>query len=115
MEKYFWMVTEQWYGKLRKVDGCDKLTNLKATVTDGKHIKKIADKLGVPKENRFINSSPSIDDLKETYKTLMKLSRKKSYEKKRHVFFIYFGGHGATQAEKQVFLLNSEDPKKAVF
>ena len=43
LEKYFWMVTESKYAKLRKIDGCEILTDLKATISDGKHIQKIAD------------------------------------------------------------------------
>jgi len=31
------------------------------------------------------------------------------------LLFVYVGGHGATQDEKQVYLLNSSDPKKAIF
>ena len=54
LEKYFWMVTESKYAKLRKIEGCESLTDLKATVSDGKHVQTIADKMGIPKSNRFI-------------------------------------------------------------
>ena len=53
--------------------------------------------------------------LKKTYMTLLKLSRKLSGEGKPHVIFVYIGGHGATQSEKQIYLLNSETPNGAMF
>ena len=31
------------------------------------------------------------------------------------MLFCYFGGHGATLDEKQVYLINSSEPKEAVF
>ena len=34
IDKFFWMITEAKYDKLRKVEGCDTLTDLNATVTD---------------------------------------------------------------------------------
>ena len=53
--------------------------------------------------------------LKKTYMTLLKLSRKLSGEGKPHMIFVYIGGHGATQSEKQIYLLNSETPNGAMF
>ena len=46
---------------------------------------------------------------------ILKLSRKLTHEKTPHVIFVYAGGHGAASSEKQLFLLNSEDPKYAFF
>ena len=45
--KIFWLVTEDKYKALREIEGCETLYDLKATVTDGEHIKAIADGLGV--------------------------------------------------------------------
>ena len=115
IEKYFWLITEHEYGKLRTIEGCGTLSNLNATVPDGKHIMKIAENLGVPEGNRFINISPTIEDLKKNHKAIMKLSRKKSTDGIPHIIFVYVGGHGATSEEKQIYLLNDSDPKKAMF
>ena len=46
---------------------------------------------------------------------ILKLTRKLSVEGKPHLLFVYIGGHGATLDEKQVYLLNSNVPQKAVF
>ena len=46
--KFFWMITEDKYDKLRQIQGCENLQDLKATVSDGNHIKAIADNLGIP-------------------------------------------------------------------
>ena len=46
--KFFWMITEDKYDKLRQIQGCENLLDLKATVSDGNHIKAIADNLGIP-------------------------------------------------------------------
>ena len=48
IEKYFWLITENEYAKLRNIAGCETLTNLEATIPDGIHIMKIAENLGVP-------------------------------------------------------------------
>ena len=100
VEKYFWMVTEDKYEKLRTINGCEELTDLRATVTDGEHIINIANQIGVPDENRYIDISPTLADLKNTYKLLLKLTRAKSMAGIPHILFVYLGGHGATQNEK---------------
>ena len=46
---------------------------------------------------------------------IMKMTRRLSDEGIPHLIFVYVGGHGATSNEKQIYLLNSDDPKKAVF
>ena len=46
-------------------------------------------------------------DLKMTYMAIMKKCRALTASNIPHVLFVYLGGHGATQAEKQVYLLNS--------
>ena len=71
---------------------------------------QMADGLGIPKENRWISVSPTMKDLKTTYMQIMKKCRALSASNIPHVLFVYLGGHGATQAEKQVYLLNSEKP-----
>ena len=85
-------------------------------MTDNDHINAMADNLGVPEENRFININPTLKDLKASHKEILTLSRKLSLnEAKPHVLFVYAGGHGATEHEQQMFLLNTTDPKQAVF
>ena len=76
---------------------------------------KMAENLGVPEANRFIDISPSVADLKKSYMAIMKMSRKKSADEIPHVIFVYIGGHGATQAEKQIYLLNDSSPANAMF
>ena len=43
------------------------------------------------------------------------MSRKKSAAEIPHILFVYCGGHGATQCEKQLYLINSSDPANAMF
>ena len=81
-------------------------------MTDNDHIMAIADNLGVPKENRFININPTMKDLKTTEKEIRRLSGGLNHtDKKPHVIFVYAGGHGATEYEQQLFLLNTNDKK----
>lgn len=47
MTKIFWLMTEDKYEKLRLIEGCETLYDLKATVTDGKHMLALADAVGV--------------------------------------------------------------------
>ena len=63
----------------------------------------------------MISMSPSMSDLKKTYMALMKKSRKHTSDEVAHVIFVYIGGHGATQNEKQLYLLNSNEPGQAIF
>ena len=98
--KLFWLVTEDKYEKLRTIEGCETLTDLKATVTDGKHILALADEMGIPEKNRYINISPSLKDLKKTYLAILKHCKQLSMENNRHLLVVYVGGHGATDAEK---------------
>ena len=53
--------------------------------------------------------------MKSTYMEIKKRSRKLTEEGKQHLIFVYVGGHGATLNEKQIYLLNEADPKKAEF
>ena len=76
---------------------------------------QIADNLGVPKENRYINISPTQKQLKASYVALLNMTRKKTQEGIPHLIFTYVGGHGATSEEKQIFLLNDENPKNATW
>ena len=43
------------------------------------------------------------------------MTRKKSASEIPHIIFVYCGGHGATQTEKQIYLINSSDPGNAMF
>ena len=115
LEKYFWMITEDKYDKLREINGCETLTDLPATVPDGVHVMQLAKNLRIPEENYFIDISPTQADLKKSYMAIMKMSRKKSAEHIPHVIFVYIGGHGATQNEKQIYLLNEAYSNKAMF
>ena len=63
----------------------------------------------------MISMSPTMSDLKKTYMALMKKSRKHTSDEVSHVIFVYIGGHGATQNEKQLYLLNSNEPGQAIF
>ena len=78
--KIFWHISESRYNLLREIDGCDGLTDLPATVTDNEHITAIADNLGVPEENRFININPTIKDLKASHLEILKLSAKLTHK-----------------------------------
>ena len=115
MKKIFWLITEDSYEKLRLIEGCETLFDLKATVTDGKHMLALADAVGVQDEYRFIDISPTLKDLKANYLKILKLCKMFSLEGEPHLLIVYVGGHGATMDEKQVYLLNDSDAKKAQF
>ena len=66
MVKIFWLISEAYYPLLREIEGCEDLSDLKATITDNDHIIEMADNLGIPKENRYININPTVKDLKNT-------------------------------------------------
>ena len=61
---------------------------------------KLADKLGIPKENRFCNFNPTIKDLQSSYIQILKACRELDVAKTPSVIFVYVGGHGATSDEK---------------
>ena len=98
--KMFWLISEANYSLLRNIEGCDSLKDLKATITDNDHIHAMVDNLGIPEENRFVNISPSFEDLKKSNLEILRRSRKYSGDKIPHVIFVYVGGHGATENEK---------------
>ena len=53
--------------------------------------------------------------MKATYNTILKISRRRSADEIPHLIFVYCGGHGSTQDEKQLYLINSADPGNAMF
>ena len=53
--KYLWMVTDEDYSKLRTLPKCDDLRDITASAKDRGHILTLADALGVPEENRFLD------------------------------------------------------------
>lgn len=59
--------------------------------------------------------NPTKKELDESFKFLKKETVRLSNENKPHVVFIYFGGHGASVKEQQLYLLNNEEPKHATF
>ena len=63
----FWMITEAKYDLLRLIEGCNELTDLNATVPDAKFVLEMADGLGIPEANRYIDTSPNFKGLKKTY------------------------------------------------
>ena len=76
---------------------------------------KMTKGFGVPDSNIFRCEEPTQAVMKKTYMEILKLTRKLTAEKKPHLIMVYCGGHGATQNEKQVFLLNSAKPSDALF
>ena len=46
--KIFWLISEAYYPLLREIEGCEDLSDLKATITDNDHIIAMADNLGIP-------------------------------------------------------------------
>ena len=115
IDKYFWMITENEYDELRTITGCEVLADLNATIKDSEHVLRLAKSLGVPESNMYITHGPTIKDLKATYMSILKMSKKKTAAEEPHMIFVYIGGHGATHCEKQIFLLNSADPGSAMF
>ena len=109
------MVTEDEYGNLRSIEGCDKQDNLPATKTDTQHISAIADALGVKAEDRYCTHHPTHKVMSSTHLEIKKRSRKYTVEGKQHLIIAYMGGHGATFNEQQIYLLNDADPNKAQF
>ena len=74
-EIYLWVVTEDQYDKLREIEGCENLQYLSATINDREHILKIADELGIPNSNRFIQVSPTYKEVNATYMEIRKISK----------------------------------------
>ena len=71
--------------------------------------------LGVKDEHLYHDEEATVDAMKATYMKILKASRKMSADQVPHVIITYCGGHGATQNEKQVYLLNDSNPSKAMF
>ena len=115
MHKYFWMVTQDAYDNLRQINGCENLKDLNATKTDGGYVQEMARKLGVPQENTFIDIRPNQKDLKKSYSKIMMASRTHTVDQEPHLIFVYVGGHGCTDNEKQIYLLNESESSKAMF
>ena len=110
------MITDKNYGELRKIEGCEGLSDLGATKTDAVHILNFAKGLGVPSDQIFRNEAPTLNDLKNQYKKILSLTRKLSVvDKQEHTLIVYVGGHGASLREQQIYMLNSSDPKQALF
>ena len=67
VEKIFWIVNNSVYDELRKIEGCETLTDLKATTTDCQDILKIAKGFEVPDENIYRNEEPTVEEMKKTF------------------------------------------------
>ena len=67
---YIWIVNNDVYGELRKMDGCDTQIDLVATPKDCKEIMKFARKIRVPLENIIREENKTTKELNETYKFL---------------------------------------------
>ena len=97
---YLWMITDRDYSELRKIEGCEDLSDLGATKTDAVHIMNFAKGLGIPNDRIFRNDAPTMDDMKATYKKILTLTRELSVkENQEHTIIVYAGGHGASLRE----------------
>ena len=61
---YAWLITDEEYGNLREIPGCEILKNLGATKTDVVHILKMFKYMRIPKENIFQNHGATDAELK---------------------------------------------------
>ena len=86
-----------------------------ATPKDVLHIKNMARAYGVRPENLYEDSEPDIKALKKTHLKIMHQSKKLDVNGTPHVIMVYCGGHGAQREERQLYLVNSDDPKSVVF
>ena len=110
-----WLITNKAYDKLRTIKGCEMLQDLGATKTDAIHINNFAKGLKIPQDRIFRTEDGTIDDLKNVYKKILKLTRGLSHkEQQPHTLIVYAGGHGASNREQQLYLLNSDDPGSAM-
>ena len=110
-----WMLTDEKYDQLRKVSGCSRLKDLKATKSDAKHILRMAKSMGVKKEFIFVNKAAKIKEVKETAKKIYSISKAFDVEGKHHTLIFYGGGHGASYGEKQIYLLNGSAPVDVLY
>lgn len=110
---HFWHVQDDNYFALRQIEGCEGLTDLPATRTDGQWMVRLMVLMGVPRENIHMHIGASFDELAETSKKIMKTSRALTVNETHHAIIAYFGGHGASHSEMQFYLLNSDDPDTA--
>lgn len=101
------------YDELRKIEGCEKQYDLKATTTDCEEIKKMAKGFNVKDKNIFRDEEATSESTKKIYEEIVKESRRLSADGQKHLIMVYCGGHGASLKEKQVFLFNSSNPNKA--
>ena len=76
MEKFVWIINHDKYDALRKIEGCEGLTDLNATPTDCAHILEIAKKLRVSKTHIFHDENADKAAFNATYKKLLLASRK---------------------------------------
>ena len=81
LEKIFWIFNCTVYDELRKQEGCETLTDLKATTTDCEDIVKMAKGLGVPDEYIFRSEEPTQAVMRKTYMDIYKLSKKMTAKK----------------------------------
>ena len=75
---YLWIITDKDYEKLRTIEGCQDLKDLGTTKTDAVNIINFAKGLGIPDENIFRNESATAEEIKETYKKILVMTRKLS-------------------------------------
>ena len=81
LQKIFWIFNCTVYDELRKQEGCETLTDLKATTTDCEDIVKMAKGLGVPDEYIFRSEEPTQAVMRKTYMDIYKLSKKMTAKK----------------------------------
>ena len=60
---YFWIVNNDYYTELRKIDGCSTLIDLLATPRDCKEILKFAHRVRVPNPNIIREVNPTKKEL----------------------------------------------------
>ena len=75
LEIMFWIINNSKYDKFRKLEGCEDLGDLTATVTDIEHIINLAKCFGVKDEYMFIDSEHNYQELKTTYLEILKNCR----------------------------------------
>ena len=87
------MFSNKDFGELRKIEGCERLADIK---TDNylEKIRKIKGSLGF--DHIYEDENPDFNKVQKTFKEILKRCKKMSGEGKPHMLMLFGIGHGFT-------------------
>ena len=63
----------------------------------------------------FIDHMPDVTKIRETMFKILQISKKLGEDDVHHTLIVYAGGHGSSDGQNQIYLLNSADQNKIFF